>query len=71
MHYLFGGLNAGKEYTLRIRAVNPLGSGVEAFKWATQVGIINGKEGLLVPQGQATRAEVAAMLHRYGDWAPQ
>ena len=38
---------------------------IDAFKWATQVGVINGKDSKLVPQGQATRAEVAAILHRY------
>jgi hypothetical protein len=38
---------------------------VEAFQWAIEVGIINSKNGKLVPQGQATRAEVAAILHRY------
>ena len=38
---------------------------VDAFKWAIEVGVINGKDGKLVPQGQATRAEVAAMLHRF------
>jgi hypothetical protein len=40
---------------------------VEAFQWAIEVGIINGKNGKLVPQGQATRAEVAAILHRYAE----
>ena len=38
---------------------------VEAFEWAIETGIINGKDGKLVPQGQATRAEVAAIFHRY------
>ncbi|MCL1872819.1 MAG: S-layer homology domain-containing protein [Clostridiales bacterium] len=40
---------------------------VEAFQWAIEVGIINGKNGKLVPQGQATRAEVAAILHRFAE----
>lgn len=38
---------------------------VDAFKWAIGAGIINGKESKLVPQGLATRAEVAAILHRF------
>lgn len=37
-----------------------------ALKWAVENGIINGKgNGILDPQGKATRAEVAAMLMRY------
>lgn len=39
---------------------------VTALKWAVENGIINGKgNGILDPQGKATRAEVAAMLMRY------
>ena len=38
-----------------------------AFEWAIEAGIINGKNGKLVPQGQATRAEVAAILHRFAE----
>lgn len=38
----------------------------EAMSWAVEQGILTGKAGnLLDPAGQATRAEVAAMLHRY------
>ncbi len=38
----------------------------EAMKWAVGNGIINGRENnLLDPQGTATRAEIAAMLHRF------
>ena len=33
--------------------------------WATQNGIIGGIDGALAPQGQATRAQVAAMLQRF------
>jgi len=37
-----------------------------AMEWAVKSGIINGKwNGTLDPQGQATRAEVAAMIQRY------
>lgn len=38
----------------------------EAMRWATENGIINGfGDGRLDPGGQATRAEVAAMIMRY------
>lgn len=38
----------------------------EAMKWAVGNGIINGRENnLLDPKGTATRAEIAAMLHRF------
>lgn len=38
----------------------------DALRWAVEQGIINGKGGgILDPKGQATRAEVAAMLTRY------
>ena len=36
-----------------------------AMAWAVSRGIINGVDGALVPQGLATRAQVAAMLMRY------
>ena len=36
-----------------------------AMLWATQSGIIWGIDGALAPQGQATRAQVAAMLQRF------
>ncbi|MDR2711629.1 MAG: S-layer homology domain-containing protein, partial [Clostridiales bacterium] len=38
---------------------------LEAFEWAVDAGIINGSGGKLVPQGLATRAELAAILHRF------
>ena len=39
---------------------------VSALKWAYAEGIINGRPGgILDPKGNATRAEVAAMLHRF------
>ena len=37
-----------------------------AMQWAVGCGLVNGKSGnLLDPQGTATRAEIAAMLHRF------
>ena len=40
---------------------------VDAMIWATQNGIINGMDGMLNPQGGATRAQLAAMLMRFGE----
>lgn len=37
---------------------------VEAMKWATSHGIINGKDGRLDPKGNATRAQVATIFHK-------
>ena len=37
-----------------------------AMQWASGSGLVKGKSGdLLDPQGTATRAEIAAMLHRF------
>lgn len=36
-----------------------------AMQWACGAGLINGIEGKLVPAGYATRAQVAAILHRF------
>ena len=38
---------------------------MEAMQWACGAGIIGGKDGLLDPSGNATRAEVATMLLRF------
>ena len=39
---------------------------VTAMQWAVGSGLIQGKpDGVLDPQGTATRAEIAAMLHRF------
>ncbi len=38
-----------------------------AVRWAVGAGILNGSNGKINPQGTATRAEVAAMVARYGD----
>ena len=37
----------------------------EAMHWCVMNGIINGKDGKLVPGGDASRAEAATMLMRY------
>lgn len=39
--------------------------GADAMQWCVNNGIINGMDGLLNPQGQATRAQVSAMFARY------
>ena len=36
----------------------------EALGWAVSEGLINGASGKLMPKGDATRAQVAAILHR-------
>lgn len=45
--------------------------GRDAMSWAVSAGIISGNNGALLPNGDATRAEVAAMLHRFSDWMAQ
>ena len=35
------------------------------FGWAVSEGLINGASGKLMPKGDATRAQVAAILHRF------
>ena len=37
------------------------------MRWAVGNGILNGENGQINPQGTATRAQVAAMVARYGD----
>ena len=37
----------------------------EALGWAVSEGLINGVSGKLMPKGDATRAQVAAILHRF------
>lgn len=41
----------------------------EAMRWAVAAGIVNGMDGSLVPQGEATRAQMATMLMRYAKLA--
>lgn len=43
--------------------------GQAAVSWAVGSGILNGSDGSLLPNGYATRAEVAAMLHRFANWS--
>ena len=38
---------------------------VDALSWAVSTGLINGSEGKLLPQGNATRAQVATILMRF------
>ena len=38
---------------------------IPAMQWAGGAGIVNGSDGKLNPQNNATRAEVATMLMRY------
>ncbi|MDE6995283.1 MAG: leucine-rich repeat protein [Lachnospiraceae bacterium] len=38
-----------------------------AVRWAASVGILQGNDGRIDPLGTATRAQVAAMVARYGD----
>ena len=41
---------------------------LDALGWANQAGLLNGRsETQLSPQGYATRAEVAAILHRFAE----
>ena len=37
----------------------------DALRWAVQNGIINGIDGKLAPQDNATRAQIATILYRY------
>lgn len=41
------------------------GWAVEAMAWAVQRGILQGADGKLMPGGTATRAQAAAMFHRF------
>ena len=36
-----------------------------AMQWACGAGVMQGSNGNLLPRGRATRAQIAAMLHRY------
>lgn len=40
----------------------------EAVSWAVGTKILNGSDGRLIPGDSATRAQVAAMLHRFQGW---
>ena len=42
----------------------------DALRWAVELGILSGKgDGILDPDGQATRTETAAMLRRFVEWS--
>lgn len=43
----------------------------DAISWAIGAGIIRGNNGALLPTGDASRAEVAAMFHRFSSWIQQ
>ena len=38
---------------------------VDAMRWAVEIGLINGMNGNLNPQGSATRAQVATIMMRF------
>ena len=38
---------------------------VPAMQWACGAGIVNGANGKLMPKGDASRAQVAAIFHRF------
>ncbi len=40
----------------------------DAVSWAVGAGLLNGSDGKLLPGSSATRAQVAAMLHRFQGW---
>ena len=40
----------------------------DAVSWAVGTGILNGSGGMLFPEDGASRAQVAAMVHRFHNW---
>ena len=46
-------------------AASVSGWAVDAVRWAVGSGLMNGKNGKIVPAGLTIRAEAAALLHRY------
>ena len=38
---------------------------LDAMRWANGIGLIQGRNGLLAPQGTASRAELATILDRF------
>ena len=67
MLYRFGGSPLTTGDVSGFRDAGEIGSyALDALRWAAEQNIISGKSGgLLDPKGQATRAEVAAILMRY------
>ena len=41
-----------------------------AVRWAVSVGLLWGYDGKLDPQGTASRAQIAALVTRYGEFIP-
>ena len=41
------------------------GFATEALRWAVAEGLVNGSDGKVLPQGNATRAQVATILMRF------
>ena len=46
-------------------ATKVAGWALDAMGWAVDIGLINGSDGKLVPEGKATRAQIAAILNRF------
>ena len=57
--------DAGAKLDSFFDAGNVSGYASEALSWAVSEGLINGASGRLMPKGDATRAQVAAILHRF------
>lgn len=57
--------DAGAKLDSFSNAGNVSGYASEALSWAVSEGLINGASGRLTPKGDATRAQVAAILHRF------
>jgi len=67
MLWRYAGSPAANEEELEFADASKISDyAIEALKWAVENGIVTGRDGgVLDPQGQATRAEAAAMLMRY------
>ena len=59
------GTDAGAKLDSFSDAGNVSGYASEALSWAVSEGLINGASGRLMPKGDATRVQVAAILHRF------
>ena len=58
-------VDSTEKYDSMKDTANVSGYAVDALKWATANGIINGAEGNINPKGNATRAEVAQMIMNF------
>lgn len=64
--YIGDNTNQTNDLSLFTDAKDISGYAVDAVKWAFAVGLINDRTSTtLVPKGTATRAEMAAILHRF------